>query len=136
MTMENKQTASDRVSSVSIMDVATAKARGKSFQENKWGHRHGQAWDDSLRFGHLTGHRSNTGSALARMIDGWARYADAHRERYEAGIMDCGVMGPAWEQIGKGLRTMLNGELGNLDAGTLDEIIGGILRNEGAEFDA
>jgi hypothetical protein len=117
-------TESNRQSACSIMNGRTETARGKSFHENQWGKRHGAAWD-------AANYKADMPAGLVLMLRGWAKYADAHRERYESGVVDCGVMGPAWEAIGKQLREMLNGELGDLDAGTLDSIIGDILFSEG-----
>lgn len=34
-----------------------------------------------------------------------------------------GVLGPAWQEIGEAIRTLLNGEAGRLDCGTLDSIL-------------
>ena len=53
----------------------------------------------------------------------WLEYADAHKARYESPIGEDYVLGPAWLEWAKALRTMLNGETGNLDCGTLDAAI-------------
>ena len=67
------------------------------------------------------------------LLSGWLRYADAHRGAYESGIGADYVLGPAWAQIGAGLRALLNGELGRLDGGTLDGLLCSTLTAE--EFD-
>lgn len=73
--------------------------------------RHMQAW-------HAPG--DATEYALATMLTALARYAAAHKHRYESDILADGVLGPAWADILKGFRTLLNGETGRFDAGALD----------------
>lgn len=66
------------------------------------------------------------------MLRGWLEYADTHRTRFESGIGEDYVLGPEWERIGRGLRAMLNGDLGRrLDCGALDSIILDALKDEG-----
>jgi len=60
---------------------------------------------------------------MSRMLRGWIQYAEEHQKQYESTIGEDGVLGPAWAQIGDGIRQLLNGDLGRLDAGTLDSII-------------
>jgi hypothetical protein len=60
---------------------------------------------------------------LVHMITGWVDYADVYVERYDAPIGEDHVLGPAWQAIGEGLRTLLNGETGRLDCGSLDRLI-------------
>ncbi len=67
---------------------------------------------------------------VASMVLDWARYATWHRTRCHSGIDADGVLGAAWEAIGRGLRELLNGET-PVDAGTLDSIIVAIFKNEG-----
>lgn len=58
------------------------------------------------------------------MLGGWETYARAHKNEFGSSIGDDGVLGPAWESIGDGLRELLNGEVGaRLDCGTLDSFI-------------
>lgn len=61
--------------------------------------------------------------AYVEMLRGWLRYADVHATRYDSGIGDDGVLGPLWARIGDALLGLLNGDLGNMDGGTLDGII-------------
>jgi hypothetical protein len=70
-------------------------------------------------------------NAIVAMIAGWADYADTHKARYESGIGEDGVLGPAWAAMGGNLRTLLNGELGGLDGGTLDGFLCNTLTAEG-----
>lgn len=61
--------------------------------------------------------------SLVELFSGWARYAENHEARFEAKIGEDYILGVAWTEIGQGLRTLLNGELGRLDAGTLDSFL-------------
>lgn len=70
-------------------------------------------------------------SSIIRLLTAWAEYADAHKERYESGIGDDGVLGPAWQAIGENIRTLLNGDCGRLDCGTLDGFLCDTLQAEG-----
>lgn len=65
------------------------------------------------------------------MVQGAATYADAHAKRYESKIGDDGVLGPAWCDILRGVLTLLNGEMGRLDGGTVDGLIRDMLQAEG-----
>lgn len=60
---------------------------------------------------------------LVHGIREWCSYAERHAKRHETEIGDDGVLGPAWEQWGRAMRTLLNGETGRLDCGTLDAIL-------------
>lgn len=57
------------------------------------------------------------------MLTGWHHYAGVHQHQYESPIGDDGVLGPMWQAIGQALLGLLNGDLGRLDAGTLDAFI-------------
>jgi hypothetical protein len=76
-----------------------------------------------------------TEAGIVRLLHGWADYADIHKRRYESGIGDDGVLGPAWAAIGANVRTLLNGETGRLDCGTLDSFICSTLTAEGFDPD-
>ncbi len=60
---------------------------------------------------------------IAHAIKAWVDYALEHEARFGSPIGEDGVLGPAWEQWGLALRTLLNGETGDLDCGTLDTIL-------------
>jgi hypothetical protein len=77
---------------------------GDRFQENAYGARHGRAL-------------LSPDSPWAASVIAWCDYADAHQQRYDSLMGQDGVLGPAWIQWGKGLRALLDGELGQLDAG-------------------
>lgn len=71
------------------------------------------------------------GGAMQNMLIGWKTYAEAHKRRYDSLIGEDYILGPAWKEIGEGIRTLLNGELGNLDGGTLDGFILDTLHENG-----
>lgn len=73
--------------------------------------------------------------AIAQMLKGWQEYAHTVKRRYESQIGKDYVLGPEWEAIGKGIEGLLNGELGRLDAGTLDSFIRGTLKDNGCEVE-
>ena len=105
-----------------IIAEVNAKASRQDFQGNKWGERHYKAFQTDR-------------TGIAGMIKAWAHYADAHRTRYEASIGDDGFLGPEWAEIGKSLRALLNGDLGQMDGGTLDDMICDILSANGFDPD-
>ncbi len=73
-------------------------------------------------------------SAIVGMLNGWADYAEVHERRFESKISDDYVLGPEWEQIGKGIRGLLNGETDSrLDCGTLDAFILNTLQDHGVD---
>jgi hypothetical protein len=72
---------------------------------------------------------------IVSLITGWAMYADTHRARYENGIGKDYFLGPCWAAIGANIRTLLNGECGRLDCGTLDAFLHDTLKAEGFDPD-
>ncbi len=60
------------------------------------------------------------GHPIAAMVDALNSYAVRHAERYSSPLADDGVLGPAWLDALKGVRTLLNGDCGSLDCGTVD----------------
>lgn len=83
--------------------------------DKSWAQRHMQAWERPLQ---------GQEASLKQLILGWARYAEEHQKRFGSTVGDDGFLGPAWAEIGKSLRTLLNGDLGRFDGGTL---VGAIL---------
>lgn len=83
---------------------------------NSYASRHVQAWSQS---------------PIARMIDALAIYADEHQKRYDAPIGDDYVLGDYWIESLRGVRGLLNGEIGALDGGFTDEIIIALALNNG-----
>jgi hypothetical protein len=106
-----------------------ADVKDKSFRDNSWGGRHVQAWRvalDSERHGLRP--TSTAAVAVVRGVEALALYADAHAERFDSDISEDHVLGPAWRAWGDALLTLLNGETGALDCGTVD----GLIRRMGA----
>lgn len=61
--------------------------------------------------------------AVVLMVRGWLEYAESHKAAYQSNIGDDYVLRDEWYKIGEALLGLLNGNIGRLDAGTLDEII-------------
>ena len=61
--------------------------------------------------------------AFTQMLAGWECYAQAHQTAYDSHILSDGVLGASWSVLGEGLLGLLNGELGRLDGGALDQTI-------------
>jgi len=72
-----------------------------------------------------------TENPVARMIEAWAAYADIHADRFYTSIGLDYVLGDDWLRMGCAIRGLLNGELGGLDAGTLDGMIVRCLEAQG-----
>lgn len=82
---------------------------------NGWQDRHDAA---------ITEPRATKGEAVGVMLQAWALYLKGYQAMYEDSMLaDDYVLGAAWKDVGLGLRVMLNGVLGRLDAGTLDSFI-------------
>lgn len=75
------------------------------------------------------------GAPVVRMIEALALYADKHAERFESPIGNDYVLGVAWANIARGVRDLLNGEMGNLDCGTLDGMLVGMMEAQGIDPD-
>lgn len=89
-----------------------------------WKARHTRAVRRALQYSVTSGPiYEQAGYPIVRAVQAWIEYAEAHKARYESDIGGDYVLGPAWEQWGRALRTLLNGETGDLDCGTLDSII-------------
>lgn len=92
-------------------------------RDTGWQRRHMEAW------------RSVKGPAsiIRRMVDALGMYADSHAARYQShlGIDRDGVLGPAWLNMLKACRVLLNGETGGLDCGTVDGLLCAMALNEG-----
>ena len=61
--------------------------------------------------------------AIVFAFKGWDSYAIEYADHYDSDIGSDSVIGRAWAEWGAALRGLLNGRLGRLDAGTLDNII-------------
>ena len=89
--------------------MATVLAARRPNNSNGWEDRH----DAAVR----------QGAQIPKMLIAWKSIAGQHQHRFDSLISEDYILGPAWKQIGEGIRTLLNGELGQLDAGTLDGFI-------------
>lgn len=104
--------------------MATLLANWKHPNENGWADRH----DEAVKLSHLQFEQP-----IVAMLQGWAKYAEDHKARYESNIGDDGVLSDPWKEIGLGIRALLNGETGRLDCGTLDAFILDTLNENGVD---
>ena len=112
---------------MNAIERSLRETRTKKFGSNRWGERHVTAW------------RRPSGDvelAVRDQIDGWSRYAENYKTRFSSPITSCGVLGPVWIEQGRLLLDLLNGELGRLDAGTLDGLIRRVVLEHGGDLDA
>lgn len=70
-------------------------------------------------------------TAILMLLDGVEEYRFRYNLRFESHVEDDGVLGDGLAEIVKGIRTLLNGEIGRLDAGTIDGYLVNILRKCG-----
>lgn len=77
------------------------------------------------------------GYNLKKMIDAWADYAQNFKHLYddENGISTDGYAGEDWEKMGEILKSWLNMEIGDLNAGEMDTFIRETLKKHGAKVD-
>ena len=104
--------------------MATILANRQYPNENGWADRH----DEAIKLSQLQFEQP-----VVAMLKGWEKYAKDHKARYESNIGDDGVLGDPWKEIGLGIRTLLNGETGRLDCGTLDAFILDTLNENGVD---
>lgn len=71
--------------------------------------------------------------SLRALIDGLMSYAVDHEARYGSKLGEDGVLGEAWADALRGVRGLLNGELGDLDGGLLDGALCNLYREAGFE---
>ncbi len=116
-----------------IIAESLASTRAKSFQGNDWGRRHVAAWEDIP--GPVDPGVRARERALRLAIVGWAMIAETHMMMYGSPMGDDGFLGPAWVQMGEGLRAQLNGQCGRFDCGTLDALILDISHAVGAPLE-
>lgn len=70
------------------------------------------------------------GNPIPEGVKAWVKYAEGYKSYL---LSEDAVLGPAWYDWGKGLRGLLNGDLGDLDAGTIDCLIHDTLIKQGFE---
>lgn len=95
---------------------------------NGWQDQHNEAINEAI-----TDPRRAFETPIVHMLKGWAKYAAQHYARYQSPIGSDYVLGPAWRNIGLGIRALLNGECGRLDCGTLDAFIVDTLHANGMD---
>jgi hypothetical protein len=101
-----------------------------------WTDRHNQAVADANNPNHKAFNATEKhSSALLHMLTAWKSYATAHEAQFEGKIGNDYVLGAAWQEIGEALRTLLNGELGGLDGGTVDGYILDTMKENGINTD-
>lgn len=93
-------------------------------QASGWQQRHIASWNANAH-------------PIVGLIKNWATYADTHETKYGFGatLGNDSFLGPAWRDIGLALRTLLNGDCGALDCGTLDATLVDIAAANGLPFD-
>ena len=109
--------------------MSTLIAKNKGTMKTGWDVRHNNAIGAALGSGMAV--PLSQESSIAQMLRAWENYAKAHAKRFESRIGEDYVLGPAWQDIGLGLRALLNGESGRLDCGTLDAFILDTLSDNG-----
>jgi hypothetical protein len=109
----------------------------KSPDTTGWKLRHLQAMAEP--FGTMQGNQragvNGLERALVIMLRGWLEYAESYKARFESEIGDDYVLGNEWFAIGVAMLSLLNGDLGRLDGGTLDAIIRDNLTEQGFDCD-
>ena len=60
---------------------------------------------------------------LHKLINALRSYREEHLKQYGSKLSDDYVLGVAWYKIAQATRDLLNGEVGRLDAGTLDTLL-------------
>ncbi len=71
--------------------------------------------------------------AIISLLDGIEEYRFRHRIRYDSEVEDDGVLAEGVSKIAEGVRVLLNGEIGRLDAGTIDGYLVKLLERCGVE---
>jgi hypothetical protein len=74
---------------------------------------------------------------IVTMLEGWLEYSQQWTAQYgdESKLSDDQILGWAWGEIAVALRSLLNGDCGRLDCGTLDSIIYAALEKQGFDPD-
>lgn len=112
--------------------------------ETRWErHRHADRTGWGVRFWAAWNRKHEDGSKyldvvpeFRQMIVAMATYADLHYHRFGGtGISEDYFLGDAWYQVMDGVRSMLNGDIGDLDAGNIDKLLVGMMEGEGFNVD-
>lgn len=108
----------------------------KKHTKEQWAINHDNAWRRggahvaSLQGGNWTD-ESRSEQAISSACHALKTYADAHKSRFDTHLADDYVLGPAWLQWLKGVRTLLNGITGRLDCGTVDGFLLNLAQEHG-----
>lgn len=73
--------------------------------------------------------------ALADMLRGWERYAEAHQDRYGEHIGNDHIIGDYWAEVGLAIKRLLDGETGGLDCGSIAQNITNAIAEVGIQTD-
>ncbi len=60
---------------------------------------------------------------IVKLWTAWTDYAQEYKKRYEQDIQEDYILGDAWRELGQNLLRLLDGNIGRLDAGTLESIV-------------
>lgn len=71
--------------------------------------------------------------AIAAFVVALRDYAAAHETTYGSKLAEDGVLGEEWARVLKGVRGLLNGEVGRLDCGFIDGALCNMYRLAGFE---
>lgn len=90
--------------------------------EAQWAIRHNNAWDlqRSMVSVERVKDEWRAEQAVAAACHALKVYANSHKLRFDSKLADDYVLGPAWLAMLQGVRTLLDGETGRLDCGTVD----------------
>lgn len=91
-----------------VVKRSLEKTERKKFRDNPWGTRHVNEFPIH---------------PVSCIVTELARYADWHESHYGTPVGDDGVLGDAWLDAIKAMRRLLDGDLGQLDAGTIDTLL-------------
>lgn len=83
----------------------------------------------------LTAPRPGFEAAIVAMFGALDTYACAHSRRYSSPLGEDYVLGDEWRDMARGLRGLLNGELGRLDAGTVDAAVLNLAAAHGVDME-
>lgn len=72
--------------------------------------------------------------AIMGLLLGLESYRVEHALHYASNVGDDGVLSDGVADIAEGVRTLLNGEIGRLDAGTIDGYLVAVLRECGRDL--
>lgn len=105
------------------MKLSRYLAKDTSKRQTGWDKRHNEALVNPKGFE----------IGIVGLLVGLEEYIEQHQTRYDSALIDDYVLNKGLVKIIEGLRVFLNGEIGRLDAGTLDKVFVEILMACGQE---